>query len=639
MTRVAWCMAAVLLVVGAAGAARGETPAERALRTYVPPPAPRADDWPRYRLVAFMRDLVDFVYKHHVVTDPARKTYGMAYEFYAGGKPMQEFGLDSMHDGAWLMSAMATAHRADPEGKYLDRVQRYQAPFYANMMSRSDRLFPDMKRTDEDKKPFLKPVKGWVPRGWDDGGGFKKSGQPFYEGYHPSSNHLAQDLANPTMNLWMTTRDSALARAVMDLREYKVEYFGPISVIETAAGIMNARPDLYETYKPSAFTVHSLDPCHSGLCRQNAAGIPAYDDDLAWEYRAATARYLVDGRMPPETVLRSAARVYASALAMELYFDSAPYPYGMYFFDIQGPPKFVQGAGRLDEYLSNSKKLFGARGIQFAWVGAGVLPYLAKHPGLWEQPYREKHADEPLVRIVDAPPDTDGRKDAAYAASQPLATGTTTVTLLADPMNLHVFIESDRPEATLEIRPADPVAGETPVGRFTVTRQKSARAVNGRGEPLVHRAAFRGGDAWTAELRVPFAVVPGQAHFINGLDHARYEVVVDGGPKRTVYMLSDPARIVARIEAIALGTIATWHEVWRKMGVIPSGYQMMEDRRVRAWELSDLGNYAHLVHTIALWLIYREGTSEWEIIRRDFPGKPQPGPPLPESVLKAQGLK
>lgn len=86
---------------------------------YAAPTAPDAKAWPREKLVAFMRELADFVYAHHVVADPQRKTFGMTYEFWKDGRQMQEFGLDSMHDGAWFMSAMITAHRADPEGDWL----------------------------------------------------------------------------------------------------------------------------------------------------------------------------------------------------------------------------------------------------------------------------------------------------------------------------------------------------------------------------------------------------------------------------------------------------------------------------------------------------------------------------------------
>ena len=51
--------------------------------------------------------------------DENRKTYGMTYEFCKDDKWVQVFGLDSMHDGAWFMSAMITAHRIDPQGGYL----------------------------------------------------------------------------------------------------------------------------------------------------------------------------------------------------------------------------------------------------------------------------------------------------------------------------------------------------------------------------------------------------------------------------------------------------------------------------------------------------------------------------------------
>jgi len=187
------CLA--VFAVSAGGLAAGEAHparAEQALRTYVPPDAPRALDWPRERLVRFMRDLTDFVYAHHVVTDAQRPVYGMTYEFWHGGRQIQEFGLDTMHDGAWWASAMVTAHRADPDGPYLERIQTYQVPFYANMLNHSDRLFPRMRGRGQDRKPLREPVKGWVPRGWDDGKGFDTSGEPIPQGTTPRQTSCAR---------------------------------------------------------------------------------------------------------------------------------------------------------------------------------------------------------------------------------------------------------------------------------------------------------------------------------------------------------------------------------------------------------------------------------------------------------------
>ncbi|MBN1418274.1 MAG: hypothetical protein JXP34_05825 [Planctomycetes bacterium] len=96
-----------------------------ALRPYAATAAADASAWPPERLVAFLRELVDFVFAHHVVTDPRRAVYGMTYEFWQDGKRIQAFGLDSMHDGAWFLSALAMAHRADPDGGHLARALRF----------------------------------------------------------------------------------------------------------------------------------------------------------------------------------------------------------------------------------------------------------------------------------------------------------------------------------------------------------------------------------------------------------------------------------------------------------------------------------------------------------------------------------
>ncbi|MEI9897925.1 MAG: hypothetical protein WDN28_29725 [Chthoniobacter sp.] len=291
--------------------ARGETPIELALKPYVPPPAPDAKAWPRERLLGFMHELADFVEKNHVVTDPAHKTYGMVYEFWKDGKKMQEFGLDSMHDGAWFLSALVVAQRADPKGGWLARAQKYEVPFYTNLLNHSDRLFPKMQPTEEDKHPWTAPLKGWAPRGWDDGTGFeRKNGQPMPDAYFTGSNHLAEDLADALLNVWLSTRDPQVAEAAAHLRDYKEECFGPIQGIDVAAAVSAGQADAFLKYKSPDVSAHAFAPCYAGLFEKKATALPVYDDGLAWLYRQGTAGALISGELPHGFTANAIARSY-----------------------------------------------------------------------------------------------------------------------------------------------------------------------------------------------------------------------------------------------------------------------------------------------------------------------------------------
>ena len=354
---------------------------------------------------------------------------------------------------------MITAQRADPEGHYLERAQKYQVPFYCNMLNHSDVLFPKMQPTNEDKKPFAKPVKGWVPRGWDEGIGYQHEGkhEKFAPGYFTSSNHLAEDLANLLLNVWLTTRDPNVAQAIGNLRDYKREYYGPIPVVEYACAVSHGDSKIIARHRFPPFSPRAAGPCYIGGYELTKSSLPSYDDATAWSYREATADYLLTGKMNEQFIAYAAARATGMAAAMELFYDDRPYPYGMYFFDIQGQPSFVPETGALDDYISHTKRLLGAAGDRISWIGAGILPHLVQNPQAWEAAYRKEHSDDEIIRIVDVPPAMDATRDAVYEKSGPIGPQDAKVLLVSDPKNLHVLIESGRRQVTMRI---DQAVGE-----------------------------------------------------------------------------------------------------------------------------------------------------------------------------------
>ena len=603
---------------------------------YAAPTAPDAKAWPREKLVAFMRELADFVYAHHVVADPQRKTFGMTYEFWKDGRQMQEFGLDSMHDGAWFMSAMITAHRADPDGGWLERVQKFQVPFYTNLLLNSDRLFPKMEPAAEDKTPWKEPVQGWAPRGWDDGGGFdRKTGQPLPDSYFTGSNHLAQDLADALLDVWLTTRDPKVADALKALHDAKTASSGKIQGLEIGEAFSAGRADAFLRYPLPDFTPDAMGPYFAGMFRQRGYLLPPYDDGLAWMYRQATAAAQICGEFPRGFAAHALGRCHGYLSAIELFFDTPRYEYGQYFFDLQRPPGFVEGTGALENYGSTSRHFFGARGVQISWTAAGLLPELKANPALWEGNVPARFLAEPRVPIVDAPPATDAVREDAYVKLP--ATNGDDVWLLSDPQNLHVFVESSKPEVALTFQHALPATPDIRIGKITIKKTGAVLALNDRTAKLLTVSARAEGARWSAEVRIPYSVVPGQAPWMNGVDHGRY-IVGSNGKSQTVYFLSSAGRVRLRLENLALGSIDYWHGVWQRTGIIPSGTSA-PTASAGAWEISDAGNYAHLIKTIALWLIYTADQREWMLIQQDLAKDPRPAPPLPASVLKAQGLE
>lgn len=375
--------------------------------------AAKPDDWPRERMVRLLRELADEVFDRFVVQDPNRRVYGMTYEYVRDGKQVQDFGLDTMHDGAWFASAMVTAHRIDPEGGYLRRVQRFQVPFYVNVLKHSDRLFPHMIPR-EGQERFDAPIRGWAPRGWDDGPGIDLvAGVPFSTGvvshphgtvierdvegkflhaYYTSSHHLLQDLADGLMNVWLTTHDPDVAEAILLIHQGRIEHGHRVPVVQTAAGLTNNRVDLYRRSREPEFEpANGLHPLWRGLVdrRETTAGF--YDDGLAWSYGAECARAAISGKpIAPGFVAHAIGRVYCQALTTQAFYAPVPYRHG-FTLEPRGVA-FAQDTGRLARVYDGQGIMF-PRGIQYAWIAAALLPHFRAEPDTWESAMRRLDAE------------------------------------------------------------------------------------------------------------------------------------------------------------------------------------------------------------------------------------------------------
>ncbi len=640
------------------GAEKNEN--KETLPVYHPPIAPLPADWPDQRLREFAAELADYVFTNHVVTDPCRITYGMPYEFYADGKQMQSFGLDTMHDGAWFTAACVAADIADPEIKYLERAAKYTIPFYANVINNSDKIFPDKKfREGQDKKPLEEPLKGWVPRGWDDGRGYMhgKDGQfnilrpdpnsksttvemkdgRFIQAYYTPSNHLAQDLAVMLTQTWLVTKDPALAAAMKNIYQYRTDYFGPIPLLETAFGITSGKTELIDAFSPGPFDPAKMRVYKGAYLQQDQNLDASYSDVLEWHFDLAAARYCVTGKsIPEEYILHAAARINDAMSAMEIYFDDRPWPAGMFFFDIQDQPRFCKGTGKLSQYMSKGGLIFGARGIQFAAVASGILPKLKKNPEIWQSYYEKNHADENLVRIVNNATNIDGKKDTLYDKTPAIVINGTIIRIVSNPKNLCLYVETADPGITFKIAPAaENITGDRRIGKITVSENGSISVTNDKGESLRFEQAFTAGSRWAAEIKIPYTFNPGQKQWINASENTRFTLSVNDNQAYTLYMLSEPQRIIDRLECLCFGAVETWYKVYRTVGRIPSGWRT-HNVTVEVWEVSDVGNYAHLIKTIAQILIDRQKSSYPEMLKKAQPQKPLDVTAMPKNYRPLQ---
>lgn len=662
----------VLVCAAALSTCYAMTKEEAALEPYTPPLSIEEHKYgfSESKILEITNVLADCVYDKHTVKSPVFMTYGMIYEFYKDGRRTREFGLDSMHDGLWFVNGMIAAHRIRPEANYLERPLKYQFPFYTNMTNNSDVIFPRKpsgKPGQDNRKPDP-ATKGWIPRGWDEGIGYHMDGK-LYDGTHPNlqkekitilfkdgkfhyaydypSNHLAQDLADMFTNAWMTLRNPALREAARNVNQYRLDYYGRIGSIDIPVRYIsddkndfpdNPGLDVADSVRFS-FGGNSQDRYYNGLFLGERKIFPVYNDPLAFAYRRATIYSVRTGNPFPARFAWGAAwQVYGASTLMEYLYDTEPCPLGMqlwhrlqHYYPIEN--------GKITKYVSDGNIFLGTRGIQFSWIGAAVLPVLKAHPEVWEEPYRTKYSDEPLIRMVDTPPTTDGKKDTIYSASETVRASDGNLSLISDPKNLHLFIESEGEDVELTFSHSDPRIENPTEATIEISKDGSIRAYNDKGEDLLFDSAFTKGRKWSAELRIPYTVISAQKHWINGVDHGRYEVGING-QKQIVYLVSTPERIINRIENLSEATIRSWHHVMSLHNNMLPGVIYSDDMtRIQDGVQSELGGIAHMILNNSMVLINRAGTSEWDLMKKQFPEKPHPIPALPDSVLKAQGQK
>jgi hypothetical protein len=607
---------------------------------------------------AFMKRLAQFAVEHHMKRDARSPQRGMMYEYWEPKKAAQydQFvqgeALDTMHDGAWFGVAMVEAYRATGDAYYKSILTDDLLPFYCRMLNHSDELFlPDRNDARPEKKDtwggghewLLERggEKGFVPYWWDDGGSVSLErvqnrnalgdfpchddlvarGQPnpkyLLSGYSlGSSNHLAQDLGVLLEASWLLLRDDPkwdkdLTEAARNLEQCRTKHGSPNIPAVLAPAALSANdarllarlpdPDRPQLWEPDNHYTRALRPAKAG----EKTSAPGFADEDEFLYYAGIAR--AGGRLPKPIAFKLVFDACTQPMLYRYYCDDEPAPPGISVFDLH--PYYWTDGKPLD-YRSQRKgpskqpRPVGSRlGPQNMVVSGWALEALRAYPGIWEERYKSRFANDLRVHI-----DEGNLAPENEPATVPLTLGGTLLAIRSSRNDLQLAGEATGPSVVIDVFAGPDATGEH--AAITIDLAKGVSAVNGSGRPLrVTGAVERGDKGARFEVSLPYTVTNGQSAWANGIEHGRYSIRI-GNQSRNFYLASAEAQVKADLERELGGGLRTWEAVFDELGYIPTGMG-----EVRWQRFSDTGGYAHLIKAASQWILYLSKQDDWEIHR------------------------
>jgi hypothetical protein len=224
--------------------------------------------------------------------------------------------------------------------------------------------------------------------------------------------------------------------------------------------------------------------------------------------------------------------------------------------------------------------------------------------------YRQQAApDDPVVRFVDRTPALDGARDDAYTTVF-AAPG---VSLASDPLSMFVFMNAPISEAvSLTLFDGEQAGDHRATIRIVPGGEVSV--VNGAGQSRLNWS--RRSDQ-EVEIQIPYQSYRPQHDWLTAVEHGRYRVELgregasDRRQARTVYFLSDAARIKRRLQGSVEGAIVNHAKILDQQGWLP--YAIADKSRDRFDRLSFSGAYGHLIHTIAQYQLWKQGQRDWNM--------------------------
>lgn len=627
---------------------------------------------------AFMRELTQYVFDHHLKRDERSAQRGMVYEYFntkrAGQHDqwIQGEALDTMHDGAWFAAALVNAYRATGDRYYRDLLTQWVLPFYLKMLNHSDTLFaPDNNNAAPDAHAFnrehllQKGEKGFVPYWWDDGASIslemavKKRSQLNFIGHdelakkgeanpqfklhgysHGSSNHLAQDLAIMLQLAWLMLHDSALpadkalavevAEAAKNLHQCRMNHHGHINGICAAHGLCNKLPDelnrATDGLSPKLWTPdnHYVN-CLVNFKPGQRVATPGFADDQEYLYYAGTARH---GTLPRPLAFKLIYDAFTTPQLFRYYCDDWDVPPGLNRFDLH--PYYFKD-GKPEDYRSDRKgpskgpRPAGSRlGPQNMVVAGWALQVMKMNQQQWDEPLiacYETHIAVPrnFQGIILPTPHPEDPLQMSLAASP-----SGVVLILSYPKD---FLKSSQ-GYTWQLF-SRPDGQGSPITIFLTNNVWVA--TNETGKVLADtKGSWFGGQAGGTRLMdgrtlaIPFTAVINAVPWFNGIEHSRFSIRA-GKLVQNYYFMTERSAVKASLERELGRGLRTWQALFKEKGYIPTGLGAGSMGGGYAWDdMSDAGGYEHLLSAAAQWLLHLEGKRDWEV--HGLPRR-QPTPP------------